>query len=464
MKALSATKSKFDLTQGPILQRLITLSLPIMATSFMQMAFNLSDMFWLSRLSDGSVAAAGTAGIFLWLSMAFIFIGRMGAEIGVSQKMGAGDTEAAKKYAQNAFVLSVILGTAYGVAMIIFHRPLIATFGIEDARVVLEAEQYLVFTALAFPFFFTHHVITGVFNGFGNTRLPFYINSLGLAINIAITPVFIFVFNMGIVGAAITTVVAQVINLALKLWAMKRYSNRPFETFKFFAKPIEAYVKQIFRWSTPVAIESGLFTLLFMVVSWRIADFGYGALAAQRVGSQVESLSWMMAGGFASAVTAFMGQNFGAKKYGRLRQGYKISITAMAIYGMFVTAILFFFAHPLIGIFLSDPESVAIGGAYLRIFALTQILTCMDGVAAGAFRGKGLTMKPTIASVSSNVLRVILAYALAETALGLDGIWIGIAISVTVRNVWLLVWYRLDARKLPKEDLEGEETECALIS
>ncbi|MDR2183587.1 MAG: MATE family efflux transporter [Clostridiales bacterium] len=445
-------RSKYDLTQGPILQRLITLALPIVATSFMQMAFNLSDMFWLSRLSDGSVAAAGTAGLFLWLSMAFILIGRMGAEIGVSQKMGEGNVEAAKKYAQNAFVIAAVLGVAYGAAMIAFHRPLIGSFGIEEAQVVLEAEQYLVFTALAFPFFFVHHVITGVFNGFGNTRLPFYINSFGLGINIAITPVFIFVLEMGIIGAAIATVIAQVINLSLKLWALQHYSGRPFEDFNFLAKPQREYVKQIFRWSTPVAVESGLFTLLFMVVSWRIADFGYGALAAQRVGSQVESLSWMMAVGFASAVTAFMGQNFGAKKYGRLRQGYKISIAAMAIYGVFVTAVLFFFARPLIGIFLSDPASVAIGATYLRVFALTQILSCMEGVAVGAFRGKGLTIKPTIVSVTSNVLRVILAYALAETALGLDGIWIGIAISVTVRNIWLLAWYQLDVRKSPKVD------------
>jgi len=424
-----------------------------MATSFMQMAFNLSDMYWVSRISDGSVAAVGMAGMFLWLSMAFILIGRMGAEIGVSQKMGEGDEEAAKKYAQNAFIIAIVLGVAYGVVMLLFHRPLIATFGIEDAQVVWEAEQYLLFTAVAFPFFFTHHVLTGVFNGFGNTRLPFYINSLGLAINIALTPVFIFTLGWGIAGAAIATVVAQAINIVLKIWAMKRYKNRPFETFKFFVKPQMAYVKQIVRWSLPVAAESGFFTFCFMVVSWRIADFGDGALAAQRVGSQVESLSWMMAGGFASAVTAFMGQNFGAKKYGRLRDGYRVSIIAMTIYGIFVTIVLFAFADPLIGIFLTDSESITIGATYLRIFALTQALACMEGVAAGTFRGKGLTIKPTIVSVASNVIRVIFAYALSYTMLGLDGIWIGIAISVVIRGAWLLLWYQHHSRKQPKEDL-----------
>jgi len=420
----------------------------------MQMAFNLADMFWLSRLSDGSVAAAGTAGMYLWLSMALIFIGRMGAEIGVSQNMGKGDVEAAKKYAQSSFLVSLVLGAVYSVFVIIFCGPLIAFFNIDDAQVVREAELYLTFTAIALPAIFAHHVITGCFNGFGNTKLPFYINSFALALNIAITPIFIFTLDMGIVGAAVATIIASVVNLILKIWAMKRYINRPFEDFKFFGKIDIERIRQIFKWGLPVAIESALFTLLFMVVSRRVADFGVGAIAAQRVGSQVESLSWMMAGGFASAVTAFMGQNFGAKKYGRLRLGYKISITAMGFYGVFVTIILFVFAHPLIAMFLSDPEAIAMGTVYLRIFSVTQILSCMAGVAAGSFRGKGLTIKPTIVSVTCNVLRVIFAYALAATALGLNGIWVGITISLFVNNIWMLVWYRLDARKLPRDDDE----------
>ena len=445
---MSTAKSKFDLTQGPILNRLIAISLPIMATSFMQMAFNLADMFWLSRLSDGAVAAAGTAGMYLWLSMAFIFIGRMGAEIGVSQMKGKGDEAAARKYAQNALAVAAVLGIVYAVAVVIFRGPLIAFFNIGDAQVVLEAEQYLAFTAIALPFIFVHHVITGCFNGFGNTRLPFYINSFGLALNIAITPIFIFALNMGIIGAAIGTIIASVVNFVLKILALKFYKNRPFETFRLFKKPGKTYIRQIFKWGVPVAVESALFTFLFMVVSRRVADFGVGALAAQRVGGQVESLSWMMAGGFASAVTAFMGQNFGAKKYGRLRSCYKISIAAMAIYGVFITFILFFLANPLIAIFLDDPESIIMGGNYLRIFALTQVLSCMEGVAVGSFRGRGLTMKPTIVSVTSNVLRVIFAYALSATTLGLDGIWIGIAISVVIRGVWLLTWHHINAKKL----------------
>ena len=430
--------------------------MPIMATSVMQMAFNLADMFWLSNMEGGTgaVAAAGTAGMYLWLSMSLIFIGRMGAEIGVSQNIGKGDIAAAKSFAQQSLMLSVVLGVLYAIAMVVFRGPLIAIFRIDDAQVVLQSEQYLAFTAIALPFIFAHHVITGCFNGFGNTKLPFYVNSVCLALNIAITPIFIFALNMGIIGAAVGTIIASVANLALKLWALKRYSGRPFESFKFFTAFDKNRIRQIFKWGLPVAAESSLFTVFYMIVSILVASFGVYAIAAQRVGTQIESLGWMMSGGFASAVTAFVGQNYGAKKFGRLARGYKISIIAMAIYGAFVTFVLFVFAEPLVSLFLTEPPAIEIGVTLLRILALLQILGCMEGVAAGAFRGKGLTMKPTIVSVSSNGIRVILCYALASTALGLDGIWYGIAIAVVIRGLWLLTWYYINARKFPAVDEE----------
>ncbi|MCL2169730.1 MAG: MATE family efflux transporter [Defluviitaleaceae bacterium] len=451
--------SKFDLTEGPILNKLISMALPIMATSFMQMAFNLADMFWLSSI-EGGVAASGTASLYVWLSMALIWIGRMGAQIGVSQNMGRGEPDTARRYAQNSFGIAVILGILFAAFVIIFQHPLIGFFNIDDPTISLYARQYLVSTAFALPFIFAHQVITGVFIGFGNTKIPFYINSLGLLINIAITPMLIFWAGMGVVGAGVGTIIASIINLVLKIWVMRKWKGRPFPEFKLFARLESGICRQIFRWGVPIGMESALFTLLFMIVTRLVSDFGDGALAAQRVGSQVESLAWMMAGGFASAVTAFMGQNFGAKKYGRMRKAYAISLITMGSYGLFVTFVLFVFAGPLIGIFLSCPYEIQMGVGYLRIFAVTQTLFCMEEVAAGSFRGRGMTINPTIVSVTSNVIRVILAYSMVTfTDLGVYGIWIGIAISVTIRSIWMLVWYKISMRKkLPKHD---EISECS---
>ncbi|MCL2603137.1 MAG: MATE family efflux transporter [Defluviitaleaceae bacterium] len=430
-----------------------------MATSFMQMAYNLTDMFWMGRLSSASVAAVGTAAMYLWLSMAFVMIGRMGAEIGVSQYMGKGDGEGAARFSNNAFWVAVCLGIVYTAIMIAARGPLIAFFNIEDTQVVREAERYLAVSALALPLIFVHNIFTGVFNGFGNTKLPFYINSIGLIVNILLSPVLIFSFpveiggisftfgaGLGITGAALGTVFASAVNLALKLWAMKKYRNRPFETYRYIVRPCMDTIRQIFKWGIPIAVESMLFTFLFMVMARLIADFGTGAIAAHRVGYQVEALAYLVGGGFASAITAYMGQNFGASRWDRIKTGYRLGVAAMGIYGVLMAAFLFLLAEPLVAIFLSCPEEIRIGGDYLRVISFTQILGCMEGVAAGAFRGQGQTVKPSIVSITGNILRVILTYALVRFW-GLNGIWYGIAIAVTIRGAWLMGWYYFYMRK-----------------
>ena len=455
---MTKSKTRYDLTQGPIFPKLISLSLPIMATSFMQMAHNMTNMFWLGRLGRDYVAAAGLAGQFLWLSMAFILMCRIGAEIGVSQNMGKGQYEEAEKYSQNGFMLSIFIGLIFTAIVVAARSHLISFFNMDDPHVVSIAERYLSIVALSMPFTFAHFVITGVYGGYGNTKIPFYINSFALALNIILSPILIFGVGMGIYGAAISMIVANAVNLGLKLWAMKVYKDRPFDKYIIFVKVSRDKITQILRWGVPVAVESFLFTTLFMVVSRLISsEFGVGAVAAHNVAMQVESLAFMAAGGFATAITAFIGQNFGAKKWGRMRSTYRIAILVMAAYGVFVTVALFAFATPLISIFLDDPADIIIGRDYLRIIGLAQLLFCMEGVATGSFRGRGLTYKPTIVSTSSNVLRVIITYALAATALGITGVWVGIAFAMTVRSVWMLVWHYVNTRKLPREDETPQE-------
>ena len=445
---------KYDLTEGPIFNKLVKLSMPIMATSLMQTAHNLTNMFWLGRIDGGGsyVAAAGLAGQFLWLSMAFIFLCRIGVEIGVSQNMGKGDIDTAKSYSQNGFILSVAMSLVYASTVFIFRHQLIGFFSLDDAEVAHAAGQYLGLVAFALPFMFTHFLLTGVYGGCGNTKIPFYINAASILLNIILNPILIFGFGLGLYGAGLSIVTAAIFNLSVKIWAMTMYKGRPFKSYTIFTKISWDKILQILKWGVPVGMESFFFTGLFLVVSRLVAQFGVAAVAGQNIGIQVESSAFMIGGGFASALTAFIGQNYGAKKWGRIRATQRIATIFMASYGFFIAVVLFVFAEQLISLFLVDPEAIAIGGSYLRIIALTQVLFCMEGVAVGSFRGRGLTTKPTIVSISSNILRVIVTYALAATALGINGVWVGIAIAMTTKSIWLLVWLRLNMRKMPKTD------------
>ena len=450
--------SKSNLTEGSILDKLLFIAIPIMGTQVIQMAYNMTDMFWLGRLGSNAVAAAGTAGMFLWLSMTFNMFGRMGAEIGVSQNLGRNDVETAKEYGQSSLTISLILGILFTLFLIVFRNQLVGFFDIQEEEVVAMTVEYLVYVSLGIPFSFVSGAAMGIANGSGNSRLPFFISIIGLVINVVLDPYLIFNMNMGVAGAAIATVLAQSVVCVIALWALKKHSSRPFDNFKLFKISNRAVIKQIFVWATPIAVESFLFTFLSMFISRFIAVFGAGAMASQRIGSQIESLSWLIAGGFSSALTAYIGQNFGALKWPRIHQGFKISMGIMSVWGIIVTIVLYFLGGTIFALFLpGEPEVIEMGANYLRILAVCQFVSCLEGISSGAFRGMGKTTIPSVVSATSNFGRVIAAYFLHKTSMGLDGIWWAVAIGAFVRGAWMFAWYMISSGKLPKVEGALEE-------
>ena len=444
---------EFNLTEGSILDKLLLIAIPIMGTQVIQMAYNMTDMFWLGRLGSNAVAASGTAGMFLWLSMTFNMFGRMGAEIGVSQNLGRNDKESAKSYAQASLFIAFILGILFTAFLIAFRKQLIGFFDIQEAEVVTMTVDYLVYVSLGIPFQFLSGAAIGISNGAGNSRLPFYISIVGLVINVILDPVLIFNMNMGVIGAAVATVIAQAVVCVLGMLALKKHPSVPFENLKLISIPKAAVLKQIFIWATPIAVESFLFTFLSMIISRFVAVFGAGAMATQRIGSQIESLSWLIAGGFSSALTAYVGQNFGALKWPRIHQGFKISMRIMSVWGVIVTLIIYFGGGTIFALFLpGEPEVIAMGAHYLQILAVCQFVSCLEGISSGAFRGMGKTTNPSLVSATSNFFRVVAAYFLYRTSLGLDGIWWAVTIGAFVRGAWMFSWYMISSRKLPKEE------------
>ena len=442
-----------DLTTGGILQKLVLVALPIMGTQFMQMLYNLADMFWLGRLSSDDVAASGASGMYMWLGMALLMFGRMGAEIGVSQNKGRGDEGAAKAYAQNAWMLSLALGVAYGSALAFFSRPLLSFFNIQEPYVEGAAVSYLSIVGLGIPAAYMSAALTGAFNGSGNSRVPFYANAVGLAVNMVLDPIMIFPMGLGIRGAAIATIIAQWIVFGLSLWAAKRHKDRPFVEFRMFVKPCLVKLRQIARWSLPISMESGLFTMFTMAVTRLVTSFGSDALAVTRVGSQIESLSWLIGGGFGTAVTAFVGQNYGAVKWARIARGFWISTAAMFVWGAIITAAMFYGGFGMTSLFLSGFRLRSMGADYARVLSACQLAMCLEAVGSGLFRGTGRTVPPSAVSIASNAARVPICYMLASTSLGLSGAWWGVVITAVARSAAIFGWACAALRRKAKSGL-----------
>ena len=444
---------KSNLTEGKIFPSLLRLGLPIAGVNAMNMAYNITDMFWLGRVSSGALAATGVAGLFLWLSVGLMLIGRIGAEVGVSQSRGRGDLDAAYKFSRTALYIAGMLGLAYGTFLLILRTQLVGFFNFQEVWVAQYAANYIAIMALGIPAVFISSSIDGSFLASGDSRTPFIIGSSGIVLNMILTPIFIFVLGLGVVGAAASSVFVQYSVFITRVIAIKHFRSRPFEKYNFIM-PFsfkDDTVKQIFNLTWPVCLENTLFPLLTMFTTRFEAGFGASAVSMSRVGTQIESLSWLVGAGFGAALTAFVGQNFGAGKHDRVSSGVHYAIIALIIWGSIVTAILWFGGGIIFAIFLPEyapyPEMLRLFVTFTRILAACQILSNLEFAATNAFRGKGKTIPPSICSISSNVIRVPLAYFLSLTPLGLLGIWIAVSFTAGLRGLVTILWYMIDSKR-----------------
>lgn len=453
--------NKLNLTEGNILNILIKLSLPIMGTSFIQMACNLINMLFLGRLSSSSVAAVGTAGFFVWLATGIIFIPRAGAEIGVSQSMGRGKIKDVKEYIKNTVQLDIVLGIIYALVLIIFKKQLIGFFNLGDKNIIHMAETYLIITALGISFFFINPVFTGIFNGYGDSKTPFKINTIGLLINIVVDPFIIFGVGpfpkLGVAGAAIGTFLGQFVVTIIFLYNIFKKTDL-FKDVHIFTKPDFKFLKKIFHFGLPVAMQNIMFCIFAMFIARIVASFGDTAIAVQKVGSQIEALSWMTAEGFATAMGAYIGQNFGAKKWDRINKGYATAMMGISVVGIGTSLLLIFAGRALFAVFIPEADVIPYGADYLRILGFSQLLMCYEITTAGAFNGLGKTIPPAVVGIVFTALRIPGAIWLSKpNMLGLTGVWWSISISSIFKGVVLTSYFLYILAKQNKNIKENKQ-------
>lgn len=434
-----------NLTQGKIRSTLVKLALPIMGTSFIQMAYNLTDIMWLGRLSTDAVAAAGTAGFFMWFGSALVMVAQVGIGVNVAQSYGKEDIEGAKNYIQNGLQLNLTIAILYSLFLFIFRHQIIGFFNIQEDEVVKMAVDYLTIISIGITFHFLNPVFSAILNSTGNSVIPFKINTIGLIANIIIDPILIFGFGplppLGVKGAALATIMSQFFVSCIFLIIGKKHDTI-YSHVKLFSKPDFEIIKRIAKIGFPPFTQVGIHALIAMVINRILAGFGPIAIAVQSVGSQIESISWMTADGFSAAISAFVGQNYGAGKIDRIRDGYKQGIQMIGAIGIFTTLLLTLGAEPLFTLFTpDDPLAIKEGVSYLRILGLSQFLMTIEIGTTGAFNGLGKTLYPTLNGIVLNALRIPVALILSQTFLGLDGVWWTISISSNLKGIILFVLF-----------------------
>jgi len=425
-------------------KELFKLAIPIIGSHLLHTAYNLTDMIWVGKLGSGAVAAVGTAGFFMHFGWALASIITVGVNVKIAQSVGAKDQKSANRYMVSGFWGISFLSFVFTSVLLLWADRFIAFFNMPDIFVNEMASSYLVIAASGGIFNFTNLLLIAIFNAHRKTKISLKASLIGTSLNIILDPVFIFLFDLGVDGAAYATVVARIVSLLFFYIALKRSSE--IQVHRFLPCLDKLYA--ILKIGLPAAFQRIAFSIIAIVMARIIADWGLAAIAVQKIGVQIEASAFMIVAGVMQAVTIMVGNYYGAKEMHMLPKVFRSAWKMAFVIGFSATLIFILFPETLFSVFVPEQETIQMGKGYLYIIGLSQLFMCMEMIASAVFYGLGKTSTPAIVSVIFTSLRIPLAYGLGfYTFLSLNGVWWSISGSSIMKGVLLFFSLKAYFRK-----------------
>jgi len=420
---------------------ILTLAGPAVLQTVIRSLFVIVDAFWVGKMGSVPLAALTSAAFLVW---GFLALGEkiaVGTNALVAQATGGGNQELSRRISANNIVNTFLYTILLSLLLIPLLPLLYSLMNISGEQESL-CNSYLVMLLLGFPCITLLSTTAAIFRGYGDTKTPFMLFSLGVSLNFILAPVFIFGFSiippLGITGAALSTLSAFLTAFLTGLYILKRRKLIDKITNYRFDKGI---IKETFRIGLPIALNGVGFSLIYVFVSRFVIEYGPDAIAALGIGHRSESLAYQITVGFSLASSVLVGQNIGAGNPDRAEKlawqilGYASAL--MLVYG----ALLFVFSEEVARFFINDEKVIATASVYNKIAACVQIFSAAEVILSGAFSGAGDSLPPAIVGLPLNFLRIPLT-ALFSVLWGLTGIWIAICVTVVIKGLIMSVWFK----------------------
>ena len=438
------SKIQKQLSLSKVGSDLFKLALPIIGAHLLHTAYNLTDMIWVGELGSNAVAAVGSAGFFINIGWALASVITVGVNVKIAHSIGAKDLNSAGRFAITGFWGIGILSLIFTSILLAWPDEFIGFFQMKDAQVNKMATSYLVIAAAGGILNFTTLFFISIFNAQGKTKISLKASLIGTSLNIILDPIFIFLLDLGVEGAAYASIIGRAVSLSYFIFVFKRGSIIRLKGYLPYLDKIKAIVQVGF----PAAIQRISFSLIYIVMARIIASWGPTAIAVQKIGVQIEAFTFMIVGGLMQAVTITVGKHYGAKDMNQIPKVVRAAWQMAFGVGLMTTLMFVLIPETLFSIFVPEQESILMGKSYLNILAFSQLFMCMEMIAAANFHGVGKTSVPAIVSVIFTSLRIPIAYVLGfYTFLGLNGVWWSISATSIMKGVLLFFILKAYFRK-----------------
>lgn len=449
-------KNTLLMTQGNIWKLLITFSIPLIIGNLLQQMYNTADSIIVGNfVGSNGLAAVGSGTALINLIIAFAQGASVGAGVVVSQYIGADKKDKIKISVHTSICISIILGLILSL-LGIFASPSLLIM-MKTPKVVLKSSiLYLQIYCGGLIFNVIYNMATGILNAAGNSKKPLVYLAIASFTNIILDLLFIKIFKLGVMGAAIATDISQAISCILAVGYLLKVKS----DYKLYIKDLkinkETAVK-IIKIGLPTAIQNMVISFSNVLVQSSVNAYGATAMAGYAAYLKIDGFNILPVLSISMAVTTFTGQNVGANRLDRVKKGMYSSLIMVLVYTVFIGAVLLIFSHQVLGLFTHSAQVIMYGQLAMKYFCPYYFLLGILNVFAGTVRGAGKGIPPMIILLFSMcIFRILWIKIALPFYSSIDGVFILYPISWLVGAI-LMILYTKFGKWLPHKQMEKKE-------
>lgn len=394
------TETKVNgITEGRISSQLLLFFFPILFGTFFQQLYNTVDAIVVGQYlgTEALAAVGGGTGTAINLLIGFFTGLSSGATVIISQYYGAKDYKDTSKAIHTAIMIALIGGVLILAIGILFTRPILELIGTPDDVIDL-AESYMRIYFLGSIFNTVYNMGAGIFRALGDSKKPLYFLIVSCLVNIVLDILLVGFTDLGVAGAAWATIFSQAASAVLVLIYLRKLD----EDIRLKLRELKIdpmILKGTMRIGLPAGIQSVLYTISNLIIQANVNSFGTATAAAWAAYGKLDAVFWMAINAFGIAATTFVGQNYGARLYDRVRSGVKISLWMGGVMTILISGLFLLLQDKGLMLFTTDQEVLSIGVEILLILVPTWITYMPIEILSGVMRGCGKTLIPTIITV-----------------------------------------------------------------
>ena len=379
-----------NFTEGKILSPLLKFIIPILAALFLQTMYGAVDLLIVGRFGNAADVSAVSTGSQIMQVITLAITGlTMGITILIGQKLGEGRRKEAGNVVGSGISIFAVISVITTILFVAF-APSVAKSMQTPAEAFDSTVTYLRICCAGLVFIIAYNVIGGVFRGLGDSKTPLMTVLIACIVNIVADLIFVGVFKMAATGAALATVLAQTVSVVLSLIIITR-RGLPFEFDLKSIKFHKGLTSQILKFGAPIALQDLLVQISFLVILMIGNSMGVIQSAGMGIAEKLVGFIMLMPSAFSQAVSAFVAQNFGARKYDRAKKALLCAVATSLVCGVFMFYLSFFHGNLLSGIFSTDEAVIMASWDYLKAYGIDCLFTAILFCMVGFFNGCGRT-------------------------------------------------------------------------